>query len=378
MMRINLLAFLALAACGSNSTDGGTPVGGDVVGCDGAKLLAAPSDPAAAGPWAVGARTVTIAGLTVEIWYPAVPGSDAGKDRVRYDLRAELPASEAAKIPDADNPWQSCDCVRDLPFDDTHGPYPIVLFVHGTAGFRHQSLPFMTHWASRGFVVVAADHPGLKLGDMLGMACGSSPPSQNLSANLDSMIAALAAPSGDLAFLAGHVDATRIAVAGHSAGGSAAADAATKAGVRVAISLAGNKATAASAALSATLYMGGLADNVVSFGQVKTAYDGAAKPRQLVGIDAGGHLTFSDLCQTKNTAGQDLLAIAKAHQVCGAQLAGFLFDCDPSHIDGATGWNIVNYATSTVLEQTLQCQSARSLASIKTAYPAVTQYAEDL
>lgn len=213
---------------------------------------------------------------------------------------------------------------------------------------------------------------------MLAMACGGSPPAQNLSANLDSMIAALSAPSGDLAFLSGHIDTSRIAVAGHSAGGSAAADAAGKPGVHAVISLAGNKSTAASSALSATLYMGGLSDTVVSWGQVKTAYDGAAKPRQLVGIDKGGHLTFSDLCQTKNAAGQDLLEIAKAHQVCGAQLAGFLFDCDPAHIDGPTGWTIVNYATSAVLEQTLQCQSARSLASIKSTYPAVTEYAEDL
>ena len=123
--------------------------------------------------------------------------------------------------------------------------------------------------------------------------------------------------------------------------------------------------------------MGGLADSIVSWGQVKTAYGGAAKPRDLIGIDKGGHLTFSDLCQTKNGAGQDLLQIAEAHQVCGAQLAGVLFDCDPSHIDGQAGWDIVNYASSAVLESTLQCQSEASLAQIKTKYPQVAEVQDD-
>lgn len=44
-----------------------------------------------------------------------------------------------------------------------HGPYPVVVFAHGFSGFSGQSLPQMTHWASRGFVVVSADHPSVGL-----------------------------------------------------------------------------------------------------------------------------------------------------------------------------------------------------------------------
>lgn len=366
---------LVWIACSSH--DDHPDLGGVIEGCDHSSLLANPADLSARGPWAVGAKTVTIAGLTVEVWYPAVPGSDAGLAPERYDIRTQLPPAEAAKIPEADNPWQVCDCVRDLPFDDAHGPYPGVVFVHGTAAFRFQSLHFATHWASRGFIVVAADHPGLKLGDLLAMACGGSPPAQDLSGNLDAIFAAMVAPTGDLAFLAGHLDATRLAIAGHSAGAGAAADAAGRPGVRVVISLAGNRATTAAPAPAATLYMGGLADSIVSWGQVKTAYQGAVKPRQLVGIDMGGHLTFSDLCQTKNTRGQNLLEIATEHQVCGAQFAGVLFDCDPSHIDGQAGWDIVDYASSAVLETTLQCQPTAPLSGIKAKFASVAEYQED-
>jgi predicted dienelactone hydrolase len=374
--------MFALTACGStgssSSGDDDMPPGSDVDGCDGSKLLANPNDAAARGPWAVGAKTLTLGGLTVEVWYPAPPGSDAGKDTARYDIRQALPPSEAAKIPDAENPWQSCDCVRDLPFDGEHGPYPAIVFVHGTAAFRHQSLPLVTHWASRGFVVIAANHPGLYLGDFLGMACGGQPPPQNLSGDIDSLIAALKAPAGDLAFLAGHVDAAQLAVIGHSAGGGAAAAASTKPGVRVVIPLAAAQAATAAPMLASVLYMGGTADNIVSWNQVMTAWSGAPTPRRLVGIAAGGHLTFSDLCETKNAAGQDLLQIAQAHQVCGAQYAGFLFDCDPSHIEGRKGWDIINYASSSVLESTLQCHTTRNLNDIKSVYPDVADYREAL
>ena len=370
---LRLLGVLVLIGCGSSSEPPPSS-GNDVPGCEGTTLISNPPDFAARGPWPVGARTVAVGNLTVEVWYPAPVGSDVGKPTERYDIRKQLPPSEATKIPDGDNPWQSCDCVRDLPLDDTHGPYPVVLFVHGTASFRHQSLHQVTHWASRGFVVVAADHPGLKLGDLLAMACGGSAPAQTLSADLDAVTAALSSTSGELAFLAGRIDMTRIAVAGHSAGAGAAAAAATRPGVRTVISMAGNQATKA----GSSLYLGGTTDGVVSWGQVKTAYDGAAVPRRLVGIAKGGHLTFSDLCETKNPAGKDLLQVASDYQICGAQLAGFLFDCDPMYIDGPAGWDIVNYASSAVLEETLHCRADTSLSSIMTKYSSVAEYKEML
>ncbi|MEO6772414.1 MAG: hypothetical protein ABI467_05255 [Kofleriaceae bacterium] len=377
---MRLLACAVLVACGNHTSTVATPdtPSGTIAGCDGAALLSNPSDFSAAGPWPVGVQTVMVGGLRTEVWYPATPGSQAGTTPARYDIRAELSPTEAAKISDTDNPWQDCDCTRGLPLDAAHGPYPVVLFVHGTASFRHQSLHIVTHWASRGFVVVAADHPGLELGDLLAMACGGTAPAQDLSGNLDTLIAALQAPAGDLGFLAGHVDATRIAVTGHSAGGGAAAAASNKPGVRVVISMAGVGSTAASSTLESTLYMGGSLDSIASFGQVKTAYQGSAKPHRLVGVKDAGHLNFSDLCDTKNAAGQDLLTIANNDGVCGANLAGFLFDCDPSHVAGPIGWSVINYATSAVLERVLQCQPPTDLAAHEAADPHVSEYDEDL
>jgi dienelactone hydrolase len=390
------LSFV-LAACGSSGgggpgggPNGGGPDapgsgtgtgsnGGDVAGCDGATLLANPHDPKAPGPWPVGVRTAQLGALTAEVWYPATVGSEAGHAKAIYDLRPQLPASERAKISDADNPVQTCECYRDLPLDSGHGRYPVVVFVHGTAAFRHQSLPIVAHWASRGFVVIAVDHPGLKLGDILAPFCQQSAGQQHLSADIDAELAAVGAPAGDLAFLADHVDATRLAIAGHSAGASAAAAASTKPDVRVVLSFAGNKETTASPTLASSLFMGGDIDSVVGYNQVKMAWMKSPTPRRLIDIANAEHLVFSDLCQIKNGAGQDLLQVANAKGVCGANLAGALFKCDPSFISGPDGWDVVDYASSIVLEDTLQCATGLpSLSTIQQDIPNVQTYTEAL
>ena len=75
-----------------------------------------------------------------------------------------MPAAEAAKIPDADNAWLTCACGRDLPVDDAHGPYPVVLFLHGAASFRAQSASLVAHFhtprAPAGPRASASPHPG--------------------------------------------------------------------------------------------------------------------------------------------------------------------------------------------------------------------------
>lgn len=360
---------VALAGCGGTGTGGATPAqpdGGsgtgqppiDVSGCDGQALLENPYDPAAAGPWAVGARTVQVGRLTTEVWYPAPPGSagDAAT-KVRYDIRKELPPSQRGLIPDADNPWQTCDCWRDLPIDDAHGPYPVVVFVHGTASFRTQSLTEMTHWASRGFVVIAADHPGLMLADTLAFVCpDAASGSQDLTGDVDALLEAARGASGQMAFLAGHVDTERMALVGHSAGGGAVAGMSGRDGVRVIMPWSAGSAVGGDDGLDAVLYVSGQNDAIAKYSGVVSAYESTTvSPRYLVGIADAGHLVVSDLCQLQNGADENMLQVAQRYNVCGTNLAGSLFDCEDFYVDGPTGWAITEYATSAVLETTLQC-----------------------
>lgn len=351
------------AAQGGASGSGGSGAvggsgGGNASSCDQVNLLARPEDPAARGPWAVGASTVEIDGLTVEVWYPAEAASEQGQAPVRYDIRKALPASEQSKISDDKNPWQDCDCYRDLPLDSNHGPYPAVLFLHGTAAFRTQSLRIMTHWASRGFIVLAADHPGLWLADMLGIACpGGMQASQDIAGNVASILGALSSSStaGPLQFLAGRVDLQRMALVGHSAGGNSAATLADQPGILASIPLAASASVNAGPDLLASLYMAGDADGVVDYSKSKDAYNASPGLRRFVGLKNAGHLAFSDLCDARNSDGQNMLEIAEQAGVCGANLAGFLFDCSIDLLPGEKSIPIVNAATTALLEEVLQC-----------------------
>lgn len=379
MTRLCTLTIVLWAACGTAnngaaSAPGDAPVAAS--GCDATSLVDVPANTAQQGPWPVGARTVKVGQLTVEVWYPAMFGSNAGQPAARYDIREQLPPSEHDTIPDADNPWQDCNCYRDLPLDESHGPYPVVVFIHGTAGFRTQSLAQMTHWASRGFVVVAADHPGLKLADMLSFLCPDQASGErDLAGNVDAELAALDAATGELAFLSDRIDMERIAIAGHSAGGSGAASVATRPGVKVVIPMAAGPTLPAGDAVS--LFMGAESDTVVSYDSVRAGYDASPSPKRFVGIGNTGHLAFSGLCELRNGAGKDLVAIAQQHNVCGAYLANSLFDCSDSYIDGAIATEIVNYATSAELESVLQCSNAAdNFATLTDNYPQVIDFDE--
>jgi pimeloyl-ACP methyl ester carboxylesterase len=315
-------------------------------------LRANPDDPAERGPWAVGARTVDIEGLTVEVWYPAPPGSEAGTEPVVYDIRDALPETEQTKISDEDNPPQTCDCYRDLPVDDAYGPYPAIVFIHGTAGFRSQSLPQMVHWASRGFVVIAADHPGLWLADTLGSLCGAGMTPQDLAGDRARLVAGIRGQVSGLEFLGDSIDSERFGMAGHSAGGNAISDGGEDAQVVVPMAAGG---VSAGAALQSTLILGGTADSVVQYDQQVSGYESSPAPKRLVGLDGAGHLAFSEICSLSNAAGQDLLEIATENGVCGAQFAGFLFQCDDALLPDADGWEIVDFSTAAAFEETLHC-----------------------
>ncbi len=321
-------------------------------GCDGVPLMGNPGDPAARGPWPVGVTTVDLDGLQVEVWYPAVPDPEPGGPGERYDIRDQLPPEEAMKISDEDNPWQPCDCTRGLEIDTEHGPYPAVFFIHGTASFRTQSVAQMVHWASRGFVVLAADHPGLRLGDLLGMLCGGPMVAQDIEGDVAKMIAAARGEAPGLEALSAQIDGTRIAVTGHSAGGSATASFGDEAQVLMPLAAGG---VMDGSALASTLVMGAMMDSVVAYSSQTDGYDSSPAPKRLVGIGNQGHLAFSELCDLRNEAGEDLLTVAQNNGVCGANFASFLFQCSEDFLDAAETRAIVNFATAATLEETLQC-----------------------
>ncbi len=372
-------ATTGASSAGGSSTSSGdadetTGASGDenTDACEGTTLRPKPNDTGAPGPWPVGARTVTIDDLTVEVFYPA--SEEPSGDPPRYDVREALPPDEAAKITDEANPWQPCNCGRDLAFDDTFGPYPVILFVHGTAGWRTQSLRHLTHWASRGFVVLSADHPGLMLRDILAPLCGGDAPTRDLAGDLNAMLAAVRGETPELADFADVMDVGRIGMAGHSAGGGAVGPFSDDA--QVIVPLAAGPVVASGAALQSSLILGGTADSVVPYATMQQGYESSASPKRLLGVANAGHLVPSEICGLENAAGQNLLEVAAEAEVCGAGAAGFLFQCGDRLLDDETGWVITEYATSAVFEETLHCSPAATAAldAIQMVHPDVVEF----
>ena len=365
--------------------------------------LPVPDDPTVRGPWPVGVRTVSIGRLTVEVIYPGAPGSEVGKPEATYDVRSWLPERERSKVPDANSPAVKPiggGLFRDLPIDAEHGPYPVVVFVHGTASFRIASGSTMTHWASRGFVVLAADYPGMFLADMLAGTLECILPTtglQDVPGDINTQIQALKAPSGTLAFLDRHIDMTRLGLSGHSQGACITATLSTLANVRIVMPMSGSAAAVPSSSLQSLMYIGGIDDKVIGYnapliGNVVCplfsssstgAYQASPGPpavtKRLAGIGGGGHLVVTDLCQT-NALGRNAIQEAQADGVCGinsAVIIGLpaLFDCGT--IDMATGIKAVNYASTAALEEALMCKDrGAQFANIKTSIPAISDFQE--
>jgi dienelactone hydrolase len=368
---------------GGAGTGGTPPNEPEVVsGCGSTKLYKNPDDVSQDGPWPVGVKTVQVSSggsqMPVEIWYPATLGSSAGKTKEKYDVTKYL-FTDASKIPPEQNKLPECNCYRDLPIDTAHGPYPAVIFIHGTGSFRVASASTMSRWASRGFIVLAADHWGLYLSDFI--ACPGKPagPVQDLNRDVDAMLAAMNAKSGDFSFLGSSIDLTRLAISGHSQGGQAAGSMGNKANVQVVLpfSQLGSAAVTKSAATKSAMFVCGKNDSVTQFSSSSAGYTASTTAKKrLVGITGADHLDVTDLCVEKNNQGKYAIQVALDNNVCGpllAVLAG-LAKCGTMP-DSTKGPAITNYASAAALEETLHCQDrSAAFSSLKTKYPEVSDF----
>lgn len=121
-------------------------------------------DPFTRGPFPVGVETQTWTDaarertLTVEIWYPctdAYVGQDL--DPAAMDWFVPGWAADGVSTPEELVPQQA---VRDAEWRAAEEPFPLVLLIHGWAGFRRESTFLGTHLASHGYVVVSPDVGG--------------------------------------------------------------------------------------------------------------------------------------------------------------------------------------------------------------------------
>ncbi len=340
-------------------------------------------DPGALGPWPVGVKTLKVpvgsATLTTEVWYPAKFNSQAGKVKESYDLRSWLPMG-AVKVPDAKNKLAPCECYRDLPLDTDHGPYPTVLYIHGLGSMRIASASTMTAWASHGFIVVAADHPGDMLTDFLASAgllsgcSGSGADPGDMALEARGVLAAMTAKSAGFDFFGASMDLTRLALGGHSQGGGTVAGMANTANVKAVITLAPLGGGALNAPVDSMIQVTGTIDSVTGYSTSAYTSD-RSKIKRMVGIRNGGHIDVTDLCKEKNPEGKTGIQVAGDEGVCGAVILAALAQCGGDAMATEASPPIVNYATTAALEETLKCQNRdAAFGALQMKFPVISEF----
>lgn len=277
--------WVALAGCsGRAPEDSGVAV----------EPIVVPDDASARGV-PVGVQTFVVGDVTLEVWYPA-PDAVADQATEGADFGQFLPPAFTAHVGEITLPSPDTGAVRGAAVRETGGRLPVVLFSHGFGGFRLQSFDLTAHLASRGYVVVAPDHPGRMMGDVL--PCLFSPPLEgcDLSGFLEDpaqeeLAVALAWLSDGP--LASRLDSTRLGLMGHSAGGGST----TRIGDADArflalLPMAGGDPVPRDVP---TLFVDGACDGIVPAAATQAAAAASADALH-ARIAGAGHLAFSDLC----------------------------------------------------------------------------------
>ncbi len=203
-------AALLAAGCSSDGADEGAS--SDDVSTT--TTEAAPADdlapPDAPGPFAVGRTTIEFEDasrerpLVADVWYPADAGI-AGEPSIYQFLPGIEFAAESA--------------LADVAVS-ADGPFPLVVYSHGSGGLRYVASFYTELLASHGFVVASVDHVGNTAVDTI---AGAEPPREQIAHDrvldvdvlIDQMLERSAATDGPFA---GTVDPERIGVTGHSFG----------------------------------------------------------------------------------------------------------------------------------------------------------------
>lgn len=193
-----LAVSVGLAGCGS-SGDSSSSTPATVV------------DPAAAGSYGVGFRTIQIVDATrnrpleVTVWYPTAPGVSGTP--ARYAL---LPTTYTdSEVAVADAPIVAEDKL------------PLLIYSHGSGGLNFISAFITEHLASQGFVVIAANHTGnTAIDNFVNAMVSQDQNDMNRPADITAEIDGILARNADSADpLHNKIDPDRIGLFGHSYGG---------------------------------------------------------------------------------------------------------------------------------------------------------------
>ena len=168
------------------------------------------------GPYEVGVQTIMVTDstgggrdLTVDVWFPLLPDAAADLAPQQYTLLPgtyyESPSAVAA----------TAESIA------ANGPFPLVIYSHGSGGLRYIHSNYTEALASNGYIVAAPDHIGNTAVDRL---AGSEAPGLvtafNRPNDVTRVINAFLDPENiEMVGFVANLNPSQIAVTGHSFGG---------------------------------------------------------------------------------------------------------------------------------------------------------------
>jgi dienelactone hydrolase len=269
-----------------------------LLACSGPEPIVLPDDPAASGA-PVGVTTIRLGRTDAEVWYPAADAAE-GEPQEPLGVLRWVPQVVQDRLGTLDLADPPTGAVRDARLRRPQAPYPVVIFSHGFGGMRYQSFDLTVHLASRGFVVISADHRGRNLADQL--PCVFSPVLDgcNLGLGQDDpappdIEAALAwAESANAeGVFAGALDLDALGLFGHSAGGGSTSRVGSEDQRFKALMPLGGGAVVTRDV--PTAFISATCDGIIAHERLVEVAD-ASVDATMIALHGGGHLAFSDLC----------------------------------------------------------------------------------
>lgn len=311
---------------------------------------AAPA-PSTMGPYPVGVRTLefvdssrTTPGrdhprtLVCEVWYPAVE-SARGQTGETYVLYDQVPDDVRQMFPSIDADTLGAvetDAVRDAP-ERVGEKFPLIIFSHGKGGIRMQSTFYTVPLASHGYVVIAPDHEGDTVVDLLrdkDVDVASTFDSFELRPQDASFLIQQLENLPDSSPLASLLDMERIGITGHSFGAltsfrTAGFDAridAVVAHTPVGLGLVNPDldVKVEDFKIPSLIASGGMDETLPAVVHADSLWEAMAEPKYHLRLPRAGHFTFSDLCvldvrRIQNALGDEVDVEKTLNDGCGVQ-----------------------------------------------------------
>lgn len=306
------------------------------------------------GPYPVGVTTLQLADRPVEVWYPAVPGSETGVARATYKQNDPLEpilksfVENIARREGINLVFQTR-AFRELPASGD-GPFPVVILSHGFGGWRQVNSSLAAGIASWGFVVASPEYLERGL-NAVATNTVMADPVKDRAITVDTLALLRAENDQPEGLLSDVLSFEDVGIAGHSAGGRTALDILDLDEIDVAI---GYAAAGGDADTSKPIMLIVARNDIAITPEFsEELFEPFSSPKRLLIVEETGHNSFSDICAPlREGASLAQLALEAGLQIDPQLLELAANGCSEQDLAPEEAWSIAQHFTVAQLRET--------------------------